>query len=162
MNIKKWNILIIIILGVFMIGSLGSCNALFGGKKIHLTIYNDTSIQNGEISILHGDFYDEERKEDIFYDVSFPFQVEIEVTEKVEMYVVDILFSNSNWVRNLFNNEGYDVGKKLEIFKKKYNATNIRNLITRNKESWKSLVPKEVVQLMIEYNGIDRIRNLHG
>ena len=74
----------------------------------------------------------------------------------------DILFSNSNWVRNLFKNEEYDVGKKLEIFKKKYNATNIRNLITKNKESWKSLVPKEVVQLMIEYNGIDRIKNLHG
>ena len=73
----------------------------------------------------------------------------------------DIIFSNSNWVRSLFENEGFNVGKKLEIFKKKYNSTNIRNLITKNKESWKSLVPKEVVQLMIEYNGIDRIRNLH-
>jgi len=73
----------------------------------------------------------------------------------------DIVFSNSNWIRSLFKNEGYDVGKKLEIFKKKYNATNIRDLITKNKETWRSLVPKEVAQLIIEYNGIERIRNLH-
>ncbi len=72
----------------------------------------------------------------------------------------DILFSNSDWLRHLFRNKGYRVGKKIEIFKKKYNSTNIRNLIMKKNEMWKRLVPKEVVQLMIEYRGIERIRGL--
>ncbi|MFX1384544.1 MAG: nicotinamide-nucleotide adenylyltransferase [Promethearchaeota archaeon] len=72
----------------------------------------------------------------------------------------DIVFSNSNWVRNLFENEGYEVGKKLEIFKKKYNGTNVRKLIKRKDQMWRRLIPKEVVELILEYNGLERISNL--
>jgi nicotinamide-nucleotide adenylyltransferase len=73
----------------------------------------------------------------------------------------NVVFSNSEWVRQLFQNKGYEVGKKLEIFKKKYNATRIRKLITRSDNSWKRLVPKEVVALIIEYNGLERIKTLY-
>ncbi|MFX1494433.1 MAG: nicotinamide-nucleotide adenylyltransferase [Promethearchaeota archaeon] len=73
----------------------------------------------------------------------------------------DLIFSNSEWVRQLFHNQGYNLGRKLIIFKKKYNGSNIRNLINKQNYNWKSLVPKEVINLMIEFNGIQRIKQLH-
>ena len=72
---------------------------------------------------------------------------------------IDIVFSNSDWVRQLFQNKGVKVGKKLVIFKNKYNATNIRNFITNNDNSWKNLVPNEVIDLIQDFNGIERIKS---
>ncbi|MFX0140337.1 MAG: nicotinamide-nucleotide adenylyltransferase, partial [Candidatus Hodarchaeota archaeon] len=66
----------------------------------------------------------------------------------------DVIFSNSEWVRQLFQNQGYRLGRKLIIFKKKYNGSNIRNLIIKQNLNWKSLVPKEIFNLMTEFNGI--------
>lgn len=73
----------------------------------------------------------------------------------------DIIYSNSEWVRGLFKKEGIEIGKKLEIFKKKYNGTNIRNLIADNNNRWKRLVPKEVQVIIENVNGIERIQNLY-
>ena len=73
---------------------------------------------------------------------------------------LDTLFSNSDWVRHLFQNAGYSVGEKIGIFKKKYSASNVRKLISINARNWTILVPKEVVNLIKEYNGIERIRIL--
>jgi len=72
----------------------------------------------------------------------------------------DTVFSNSEWIRQLFLNKGYKVGKKIEIFKKKYNATRIRKLITKSDNDWKRLVPKEVATLIKEFNGLERIKTL--
>ncbi|HUW91171.1 MAG TPA: nicotinamide-nucleotide adenylyltransferase [Candidatus Nanopelagicaceae bacterium] len=72
----------------------------------------------------------------------------------------DTIFSNSDWVRQLFQNEGHIVGEKIEIFKKKYNASNVRKLIYKDNRNWTTLVPKEVVNLIKDYEGIERIRNL--
>jgi len=72
----------------------------------------------------------------------------------------DVVFSNSDWVRNLFQNAGYVVGEKIGIFKKKYNASNVRKLISKDTRNWTTLVPKEVVNLIKDYNGIERIRIL--
>jgi len=72
----------------------------------------------------------------------------------------DTLFSNSDWVRQLFQNEGYTVGKKIGIFKKKYNASNVRKLISKDHKNWTILVPKEVVNLIKNYDGIERIKIL--
>ena len=69
------------------------------------------------------------------------------------------VFSNSPWVRELFRIKGIKVEKKLAIFKKKYNGNNIRNLIRRNSKKWRSLVPKEVINLIEEFNGIERIKS---
>jgi nicotinamide-nucleotide adenylyltransferase len=72
-----------------------------------------------------------------------------------------VVYSNSDWVRNLFLNKGYKLGGKLEIFKKKYNGTNVRKLMSKNDKKWTSLVPQEVVSLIKEFNGIERIRELY-
>jgi len=72
----------------------------------------------------------------------------------------DIIFSNSDWVRQLFQNNGIQVGEKIEIFKKKYNGSNVRKLIYKENKNWTSLVPKEIVNLIEEFNGIERIKTL--
>jgi nicotinamide-nucleotide adenylyltransferase len=71
---------------------------------------------------------------------------------------IDIVYSNSDWIRNLFSKAGFEIGEKMEIFKNKYNGSHIRNLISKNQQKWKELVPKEVIDLMIKFNGIDRIK----
>jgi nicotinamide-nucleotide adenylyltransferase len=73
----------------------------------------------------------------------------------------DIVYSNSDWVRELFSNKAIKVGNKISIFKKKFNGNNVRNLIIKNKKEWKSLVPNEVVELIGEYNGVSRLKTLY-
>ena len=70
------------------------------------------------------------------------------------------IFSNSDWIRELFLKEGFALGKKHTIFKRKFNASNIRHLIVKNDNSWKSLVPNEVIELIEEFDGINRIKSL--
>ena len=72
----------------------------------------------------------------------------------------DTIFSNSDWVRQLFQNEGYMVGQKIGIFKKKYSASNVRKLISKDHKHWTILVPKEVANLIKDYDGIERIKIL--
>ncbi len=73
----------------------------------------------------------------------------------------DVIFSNSNWVRQLFQTKGIKIGKKITIFKSKFNATNIRKLIIKDNKGWLRLVPKEVVNLIRKCNGIERIKLLY-
>ncbi|MFX1375370.1 MAG: nicotinamide-nucleotide adenylyltransferase [Promethearchaeota archaeon] len=70
------------------------------------------------------------------------------------------VYSNSNWIRELFQNKGFKVEKKVEIFKKKFNASKIRRLIVKNDKSWRELVPKEVIKLIEEFDGINRLKSL--
>lgn len=74
----------------------------------------------------------------------------------------DAVFSNSEWVRILFQQKGFIIGKKITIFKKKYNGTNIRKLICKNDKNWRNLVPKEVIKIMEEssIDGLNRIKKL--
>lgn len=74
----------------------------------------------------------------------------------------DAVFSNSDWVRILFQQKGFNIGKKITIFKKKYNGTHIRKLICKNDKNWRNLVPKEVINIIEEssIDGINRIKKL--
>ena len=70
------------------------------------------------------------------------------------------VYSNSEWVRELFVNKGIKVDKKFTIFKKIFNGSYIRKLIIKNDKKWKTLVPKEVVELIEEFEGIERLKSL--
>ena len=72
----------------------------------------------------------------------------------------DILYSNSDWMKELFTNKNYKVSKKSLIFKKKYNGTNIRRLILKDRKQWRLLIPNEVIDLIKKFNGFERIRDL--
>jgi nicotinamide-nucleotide adenylyltransferase len=73
----------------------------------------------------------------------------------------DAIYSNSDWIRELFQNKGFKVGKKITIFKKKFNSSNVRRLIIKNNKSWKPIVPKEIVELIEKFDGINRLKSLN-
>ena len=72
----------------------------------------------------------------------------------------DIIYSNSDWMRELFKKKNYKISKKSLIFKKKYNGTNIRNSIFTDKNQWRLLVPNEVIELIKKFNGFQRIKDI--
>jgi len=74
----------------------------------------------------------------------------------------DTVYSNSDWVRELFSNKGIKVEKRITIFKKKFNANNVRNLIVKNDKNWRNLVPNEVINLIEKFNGVNRIESLYA
>ncbi|TXT58367.1 MAG: Nicotinamide-nucleotide adenylyltransferase [Promethearchaeota archaeon] len=72
-----------------------------------------------------------------------------------------IVYSNSDWVRGLFKEEGYELAKKHLIFKNKFEGNHIRELIAKGKKEYRNLVPNEVIQLMKKFDGLERIKKLH-
>lgn len=74
----------------------------------------------------------------------------------------DIVFG-SDWVRELFRKEGYNVVDKINIYKNKhkYGGANIRDLIGEQNKEWEALVPEEVARLIYKFNGVERIRTLY-
>ncbi len=71
------------------------------------------------------------------------------------------VISNSDWVRELFYNKGIKIEKKITIFKKKFNGNHIRTLMVKNDKKWRNLVPKEVIKLIEEFGGIERLKSLY-
>ena len=69
------------------------------------------------------------------------------------------IYSNNDWIRELFRSKGIKVEKKIEIFKKKFNGNNIRHLILQNDKTWRKLVPSEVCALIEQFNGIKRLKS---
>ena len=52
----------------------------------------------------------------------------------------------------------------IEYKGEEYSREDLEKLISdyRNDKKWKSLVPNEVVELMKEFNGIERIKSFYG
>ncbi|MHA1147020.1 MAG: nicotinamide-nucleotide adenylyltransferase [Promethearchaeota archaeon] len=73
---------------------------------------------------------------------------------------VDIIYSNNEWVRELFLNKGYKISNKIILEMKKYNGSIIRNSILEDTDNWKKLVPKEVENIIKDINGIERLKKL--
>ena len=74
---------------------------------------------------------------------------------------VDIIYSNSGWVRELFQNKGYSLADKLLIEMEKFNATVIRNAINSDDSIWIELVPEAISKLVKDFNGIERIKKYY-
>lgn len=73
---------------------------------------------------------------------------------------VDIIVSNSDWVRNLFQKKGHDLSDKILKNMETYNGSRIRGLIAEGDERWKDLVPEPVVDLIRHFDGVKRIKKL--
>ncbi len=71
----------------------------------------------------------------------------------------DIVYSNSDWVRQLFQRNGINIREKLVIFTNKFNGSHIRKLMIKEDIGWVRLIPKEVVALINKFDGIDRIKS---
>ncbi|MFO8020358.1 MAG: nicotinamide-nucleotide adenylyltransferase [Promethearchaeia archaeon] len=71
----------------------------------------------------------------------------------------DIVVSNSDWVRSLFEQKEYSLADKILFKKEIYNGTRIRKLIINKEKQWKELVPQCVLDLIKKYQGVERIRS---
>lgn len=76
----------------------------------------------------------------------------------VESYVppFDVVFSNSDLTRSLFEQAGYEVSKTKAYNPRIYSATEIRKRIASGRK-WKHLLPKEVATIL---DGLDAKRRL--
>lgn len=72
---------------------------------------------------------------------------------------VDVVFTNNPLIERLFEEQGYKVRAPLLFNRKEYSGSEIRRRIS-NDESWESLVPQAVVDVMTEINGLKRMKAL--
>ncbi|AEH06278.1 nicotinamide-nucleotide adenylyltransferase [Methanothermococcus okinawensis] len=71
----------------------------------------------------------------------------------------DLIYTGNALVRELFEERGYVVKKPKLYNRKEYSGTEIRRRILNNEE-WKHLVPGEVVEVIDEIDGENRIKRL--
>ena len=71
----------------------------------------------------------------------------------------DVVYTGNALVKELFEERGYDVRKPKLYNRKEYSGTEIRRRILNN-EDWKHLVPDEVVDVINEIDGENRIKRL--
>ncbi|HDJ96757.1 MAG TPA: nicotinamide-nucleotide adenylyltransferase [Candidatus Aenigmarchaeota archaeon] len=72
----------------------------------------------------------------------------------------DIIVTGNDWTKRCFENAGYKVIKPDFLEPEKYSATRIRELMRKNDDSWRKLVPKEVEKIIEEINGVERVKKL--
>ena len=72
---------------------------------------------------------------------------------------VDVVFTNNPLIERLFEEQGYKVRAPPLFNRKEYSGSEIRRRIS-NDESWESLVPQAVVDVMTEINGLKRMKAL--
>ncbi|MEA2075285.1 MAG: nicotinamide-nucleotide adenylyltransferase [Euryarchaeota archaeon] len=72
---------------------------------------------------------------------------------------VDVVFTNNPLIERLFKEQGYKVRAPLLFNRKEYSGSEIRRRISIN-ESWESLVPQAVVDVITEINGLKRMKAL--
>jgi len=72
----------------------------------------------------------------------------------------NVVYSNEPLTRRLFVEAGYKV-KSIRFFERKlYVSTLVRERMLKD-ESWKTLVPKSVVDFIMEIDGVNRLRDLN-
>jgi nicotinamide-nucleotide adenylyltransferase len=72
----------------------------------------------------------------------------------------DIIYSGNALVKELFEEKGYDVRKPKLYNRIEYSGTEIRKRILNN-EDWKHLIPDEVINVIDEIDGENRIKRLN-
>ncbi|NHK30374.1 MAG: nicotinamide-nucleotide adenylyltransferase [Asgard group archaeon] len=70
----------------------------------------------------------------------------------------DVVFTNNPLVGHLFKQAGKEVRSTPFYERKEYNADYIRELMATGKNTWKKLVPKAVVNIIKEIDGIERLK----
>ncbi len=75
----------------------------------------------------------------------------------------DVLYSGNDFVKHLALSQDARISIKNPQFAKKeeYNGTNIRRLILGDKP-WKHLVPAAVARIIMQVNGVERIKMMAG
>jgi len=80
-----------------------------------------------------------------------------EIDKTVPKY--DVVFTNDEFTRTLFEKRKIDVIPVVLKDREKFSGTNIRNLITDDK-NWQDLVPRGTGKVLDKINAIERLKNL--
>jgi nicotinamide-nucleotide adenylyltransferase len=72
---------------------------------------------------------------------------------------VEVVYTHNPLTRRLFLEKGYDVQTPMEYDRDNLSGKEIRRRIINN-ESWHDLVPNDVVRVIEEINGVERLRDL--
>lgn len=73
---------------------------------------------------------------------------------------IDIVYTNNSLTKRLFKERGYKVKTPKLYDRNMYSGTKIRELII-NDGQWTNLVPAEVVNIIKEIDGINRLKDLN-
>ncbi len=72
---------------------------------------------------------------------------------------VDVVFAHNPLIERLFKERGYKVRVPLLFNRREYSGSEIRRRIL-NDQRWENLVPKAVVDVIKEINGVRRMKDL--
>ncbi|MHA1409070.1 MAG: nicotinamide-nucleotide adenylyltransferase [Candidatus Odinarchaeia archaeon] len=73
---------------------------------------------------------------------------------------IDIVFTNDPLSHYLFKKAGYRTEHVKEFDRKIYSATEVRRRM-REDEDWESIVPKSVVKIIKEIDGVERVKAIN-
>ncbi|MDQ4073439.1 MAG: nicotinamide-nucleotide adenylyltransferase [Thermoproteota archaeon] len=73
----------------------------------------------------------------------------------------DIIYSGNEFIKTLLNGEDILVKRPSFLNKTTYNGTNIRKLILQEKKEWRNLVTESVAKIILEIDGLKRIRAIN-
>ena len=71
----------------------------------------------------------------------------------------DVVYSNNPLTRVLFGERGYEVRPTPLFDRSRYSGTEIRRRMIK-KEPWEQLIPLEVVEVLREVHGVERLREI--
>jgi len=74
----------------------------------------------------------------------------------------DVIISRNPLVNRLFKEANVEVLQPPPFDRHKYNSTLIRRYIIEGNEEWKKLVPKSVLDYLLEIHGDERLRSIAG
>jgi len=74
----------------------------------------------------------------------------------------DIVYSNNPLTRYLFTQAGKETRQTPLFERKEYSAAHIRKLIWEGNDGWKKLVPKAVVKIIEEIDGVKRLQIINA
>ena len=81
----------------------------------------------------------------------------LEIDQTVPKY--DVVFSNDEFTKTLFEKRQISVIQVILKDRKKFSGTNVRQLITDDK-NWQDLVPRGTRKVLDKINAIERLKNL--
>ncbi len=72
----------------------------------------------------------------------------------------DVCYMNNPLPKRLFREAGYEVREFELVDRDRYEATQIRELMQKDGDAWKQLVPDAVARVVEEIDGIQRLREI--
>ncbi len=71
----------------------------------------------------------------------------------------DIVFTRNPLTKLLFSEKGYTIKEQIQYHREKYSGKEVRRRIISD-EHWQELIPKPVIKIIEEINGVQRLKEI--